>query len=82
MKCLRLACRFLIVSKCEAISPALDVEYKAEVKAEESGVSSKPNQAMDVDEDVKIESPGIVLKPKQEFKTKSAAQIFHDQHGK
>lgn len=70
------------MSKCEAVSPALDVEYKAEVKAEENGVSSKSNQAMDVDEDVKIESPGIVLKPKQEVKTKSAAQIVHDQHGK
>ncbi|KAH6807726.1 RPA70-kDa subunit B [Perilla frutescens var. frutescens] len=73
--------KFLIVSKCEAVSPALEAEYKAQVKAEEGGISLKPNQSMDVDDDVKTESAGIVLKPKQEVMTKSAAQIVHDQHG-
>lgn len=75
------ACRFLIVSKCEAVSPALEAEYKADVKTEDSGVSLK-RKAMDDDDGVKTESPGIVLKPKQEIITKSAAQIVHDQHGK
>lgn len=66
----------MIVSKCDAVLPALEAEYKVEG----SGVSLKPNRAMDVD--VKTESAGIVLKPKQEVMTKSAAQIVHDQHGK
>ncbi|XP_057805039.1 replication protein A 70 kDa DNA-binding subunit B [Salvia miltiorrhiza] len=71
--------KFLIVSKCNAVSPALESEYKTEVKVEGSGLSLKPHQAMDVD--VKTESAGIVLKPKHEVMTKSAAQIVHDQHG-
>ncbi|KAL1541691.1 Replication protein A 70 kDa DNA-binding subunit B [Salvia divinorum] len=71
--------KFLIVSKCDAVSSALEAEYKADVKVEDSGNSLKQNQEMDVD--VKTESPGIVLKPKQEVVTKSAAQIVHDQHG-
>ncbi|KAL1566380.1 Replication protein A 70 kDa DNA-binding subunit B [Salvia divinorum] len=71
--------KFLIVSKCDAVSPALEAEYKAEVKVEGSGIDLKPNQAMDVD--VKTESAGIVLKPNQEVMAKSAAQIVNDQHG-
>lgn len=73
--------RFLIVSKCEAVSPALVSEYKAEVKTEDSGNSLK-RKAMDVDDGVKTESAGVVLKLKQEVTTKSAAQIVHDQQGK
>lgn len=68
------------MSKCEVVSSALEAEYKADVKVEDSGNSLKQNQAMDAD--VQTESPGIVLKPKQEVVTKSAAQIVHDQHGK
>ncbi|KAG6412308.1 hypothetical protein SASPL_124983 [Salvia splendens] len=71
--------KFLIVSKCDAVSPALEAEYKAEVNVEGSGTDMKPNQAMDVD--VKTESAGIALKPKQEVMAKSAAQIVHDQRG-
>ncbi|KAG6404070.1 hypothetical protein SASPL_136307 [Salvia splendens] len=71
--------KFLIVSKCEVVSSALEAEYKADVKVEDSGNSLKQNQEMDAD--VKTESPGIVFKPKQEVVTKSAAQIVHDQHG-
>ncbi|KAG6401797.1 hypothetical protein SASPL_138662 [Salvia splendens] len=71
--------KFLIVSKCEVVLSALEAEYKADVKVEDSGNSLKQNQEMDAD--VQIESPGIVLKPKQEVVTKSAAQIVHDQHG-
>lgn len=64
--------RYLIVTKCEAVSPALEAEYKAEVKSEETGIVLKPKQ----------EESGIVLKPKQEIQTKSVAQIVHEQSGK
>lgn len=67
--------RYLIVTKCEAVSPALEAEYKAEVKTQENVQENFKN-------DVKMEETGIVLKPKQEFQTKSAAQIVHEQHGK
>ncbi|KAI7742140.1 hypothetical protein M8C21_032185 [Ambrosia artemisiifolia] len=52
--------KYLIVSKCEAVSAPLDAEFKAEIKSENAG---------------------IVLKPKQEVVTKSAAQIIHEQNG-
>ncbi|KAL2243020.1 replication protein A 70 kDa DNA-binding subunit B [Sesamum indicum] len=71
--------KFLIVSKCEAVSPALEAEYKAEVKTERSGIVLKQKQEMDVGSEVKTE--GIVLKPKEEVVAKSAAQIVHEQHG-
>lgn len=63
--------KYLIVTKCEAVSPALEAEYKAEVKSEETGIVLKPKQ----------EESGIVLKPKQEIQTKSVAQIVHEQSG-
>ncbi|XP_016467709.1 replication protein A 70 kDa DNA-binding subunit B-like [Nicotiana tabacum] len=66
--------KYLIVTKCEAVSPALEAEYKAEVKTQENVQENFKN-------DVKMEETGIVLKPKQEFQTKSAAQIVHEQHG-
>ncbi|KAL0311300.1 UNVERIFIED_CONTAM: Replication protein A DNA-binding subunit B [Sesamum angustifolium] len=74
--------KFLIVSKCEAVSPALEAEHKAEVKTEGSGIVLKPKQEMDVESEVKSEAKGIVLKPKEEVVAKSAAQIVHEQHGK
>ncbi|KAI3820148.1 hypothetical protein L1987_14006 [Smallanthus sonchifolius] len=52
--------KYLIVTKCEAVSPPLEAEFKADVKSEDAG---------------------IVLKPKQEVVTKSAAQIIHEQNG-
>ncbi|KAL8556386.1 hypothetical protein ACS0TY_003993 [Phlomoides rotata] len=60
---------FLIVSKCEVVSPVLEAEYKADVKP------------MDVDGETKSEAAtaGIVLKPKQEVVAKSTAQIVNDQ---
>ncbi|XP_071729219.1 replication protein A 70 kDa DNA-binding subunit B-like [Rutidosis leptorrhynchoides] len=54
--------KYLIVIKCEAVSPPLEKEVKVEVE-------------------VKNEGCGIVLKPKQEVVTKSAAQIIHEQNG-
>ena len=53
--------RYLIVTKCEAVSPPLEAEVKIEPK---------------------IEGTGIVLKPKQEVVTKSAAQIVNEQNKK
>ncbi|KAJ0604510.1 putative replication factor-A protein [Helianthus annuus] len=53
--------KFLIVIKCEAVSPALEAEFKVEVKTE---------------------GAGILLKPKQEVVTKSAAQIIYEQNRK
>ncbi|KAF8408394.1 hypothetical protein HHK36_007544 [Tetracentron sinense] len=52
--------KYLIVAKCEAVSPALEMEIGSDIKREETG---------------------IILKPKQEVITKSAAQILHEQHG-
>ncbi|XP_031119723.1 replication protein A 70 kDa DNA-binding subunit B [Ipomoea triloba] len=51
--------KYLIVTKCDAVSSPLEAEYKTGVKTEENG---------------------IVLKPKQEFVAKSAAQIVHEQN--
>ncbi|XP_009595034.1 replication protein A 70 kDa DNA-binding subunit B [Nicotiana tomentosiformis] len=70
--------KYLIVTKCEAVSPALEAEYKAEVKSQDNGIVLKPKQES-FKNDVKMEEIG--LKPKQEIQTKSAAQIVHEQHG-
>ncbi|CAI9266842.1 unnamed protein product [Lactuca saligna] len=51
--------KYLIVTKCEAVSPPLEAEVKTEPK---------------------IEGTGIVLKPRQEVVTKSAAQIVNEQN--
>lgn len=69
--------KYLIVTKCEAVSPALEMEIKTEVKSEETGIILKPKEEMGINR----EGTGIVLKPKQEHVAKSAAQIVHEQHG-
>ena len=74
--------RYLIVTKCEAVSPALEVEFKTEVKSEETGILLKPKQVVEIQSEVKREGTGIFLKPKQEIVAKSAAQIVNEQHGK
>ncbi|XP_050376905.1 replication protein A 70 kDa DNA-binding subunit B [Argentina anserina] len=55
--------KYMIVTKCEMVSPALEAEIKSEGSKDE----------------VKVEPVGIILKPKQEMVTKSAAQIMHEQ---
>lgn len=60
--------KYLIVTKCEPVSPALEAEIKSEVKTE--GAAAAPAHA----------PAGILLKPKQEVVAKSAAQIVHEQH--
>ncbi|MED6119851.1 Replication protein A 70 kDa DNA-binding subunit B [Stylosanthes scabra] len=67
--------KYLIVTKCEPVSPALEAEIKSEVKNEGCGIVLKPKQ-----EDAVKSGAGIVLKPKQDVVSKSAAQIMHEQH--
>ncbi|KAG1341942.1 hypothetical protein COCNU_05G001710 [Cocos nucifera] len=59
----------LIVTKCEVVSPSLEMEIKSDVEKVESGILLKPQK----------DEPGILLKPKQEAVSKSAAQIMHEQ---
>ncbi|KAI3685030.1 hypothetical protein L6452_34261 [Arctium lappa] len=73
--------KYLIVTKCEAVSPPLEAEVKVEVKSEGAGILLKPKQEMGLNGVSKVEEAGIVLKPKQEVVTKSAAQIIHEQNG-
>ncbi|GLT25192.1 hypothetical protein SLA2020_003370 [Shorea laevis] len=70
--------KYLIVTKCEVVSPALEMEFKAEESNEESGVIKKPKQETLVENEVKA-GTGIILKPKQEMVAKSAAQIVYEQ---
>ena len=70
------------MTKCEAVSPALEVEFKTEVKSEETGILLRPKQVVEIQREVKTEGTGIFLKPKQEIVAKSAAQIVNEQHGK
>ncbi|KAJ1387138.1 hypothetical protein SESBI_40216 [Sesbania bispinosa] len=66
--------KYLIVTKCESVSPALQME----IKSEQSGIVLKPKEEVAVKSEG---AAGIVLKPKQEVVAKSAAQIVHEQHG-
>ncbi|CAA0820873.1 Replication protein A 70 kDa DNA-binding subunit B [Striga hermonthica] len=74
--------KFLIVSKCEVVSPALEAECKAD-----NGLVSSPEQNSVVKSEangnsvVKSEANGVMLKPKEQVMAKSAAQIVHEQHG-
>ncbi|KAL8111128.1 replication protein A 70 kDa DNA-binding subunit B-like [Apium graveolens] len=71
--------KYLIVTKCEVVSPPLEAEFVDAVKIEDTGILLKPKQ--DMDGKSNVQGPEIHLKPKQEMFTKSAAQIFHDQNG-
>lgn len=73
--------RYLIVTKCEVVSPALEKEVKTEVKKEEAGIILKPKLEVD-DKSIFNNGSGILLKPKQELVAKSAAQIVHEQRTK
>ncbi|XP_038878718.1 replication protein A 70 kDa DNA-binding subunit B-like [Benincasa hispida] len=70
--------KYLIVTKCEVVSPALEKEVKTEVKKEETGIILKP-KLEDDDKSTFNNGSGILLKPKQELVAKSAAQIVHEQ---
>lgn len=68
--------RYLIVTKCEVVSSPLEAEIVDEVKNEEMGILKKPKLDAEANN---MQGLGIVLKPKQEMFTKSAAQIVHEQ---
>ncbi|GMI78170.1 ARABIDOPSIS THALIANA RPA70-KDA SUBUNIT B, RPA70-kDa subunit B, Replication Protein A 1B [Hibiscus trionum] len=64
--------KYLIVTKCEVVSSALETEIKAE---EPDIVLKKPK----LENESNTGLAGIVLKPKQEMVSKSAAQIVNEQ---
>ncbi|XP_048136084.1 replication protein A 70 kDa DNA-binding subunit B isoform X3 [Rhodamnia argentea] len=88
--------KYLVVNKCEAVSPALEMEVKSDVGDPDSGILLKLKQENETASDVKVGESGILLKPrqenqvrtaagvplkpKQEMVAKSAAQIVHEQH--
>lgn len=75
--------RYLIVTKCEVVSPALETEIKAEVETEEHDtVLKKPKLENEARYEAKADVSSIILKPKQEIVSKSAAQIVHEQRAK
>ncbi|KAI7985352.1 Replication protein A 70 kDa DNA-binding subunit B [Camellia lanceoleosa] len=73
--------KFLIVIKCEAVSPALESQIKIEEKSVESDIILKPKQEIGIKSEPKSAGTGIILKPKHEMVAKSAAQIVHEQNG-
>ncbi|XP_054807507.1 replication protein A 70 kDa DNA-binding subunit B [Prosopis cineraria] len=73
--------KYLIVTKCEPVSPALETEIKHEVEREETGIILKRQQEDKMKSQIKTEGAGLLLKPKQDIVVKSAAQIVHEQHG-
>ncbi|KMS97799.1 hypothetical protein BVRB_5g123610 [Beta vulgaris subsp. vulgaris] len=73
--------KYLLVTKCESVSPALESEIKTEVKNEDCGVVLKSKQNVNVEAEVKKEESGIMFKPRQDVVAKSAAQIIHEQRG-
>lgn len=76
--------KFLIITKCEVVSPEHEEQIRDEVKQEDSEMgmlSKKPKLENEVNSENIKEAKGIFLKPKQEIVSKSAAQIIHEQHG-
>ncbi|XP_071721963.1 replication protein A 70 kDa DNA-binding subunit B-like [Rutidosis leptorrhynchoides] len=72
--------KFLIVSKLEVVTSALETEIKSG-EEQQSGIILKPKQEATIASEINKDNSGIVLKPKQEFVSKSAAQIVHEQRG-
>ncbi|KAK4779372.1 hypothetical protein SAY86_006900 [Trapa natans] len=86
--------KYLVVLKCEAVSPSLEMEIKNEIYADSDETHMKKKQKIEAgvivktekDEEnetkipLKSEDVGILLKPKQEVLAKSAAQIMHEHH--
>ncbi|CAM8978131.1 unnamed protein product [Rhodiola kirilowii] len=86
--------KYLVVSNCKAVSPALEAELKveehhverqdqelengSEPKRARYGISPK-KEMRNIDNFVKDGSSSM-LKPKNEFESKSAAQIVREQH--
>ncbi|KAE8711819.1 Replication protein A 70 kDa DNA-binding subunit B [Hibiscus syriacus] len=68
--------KYLIVTRCEVVSSALETEIKTE---EPDIVLKKPKLEHESQNEAKTDLAGIILKPKQEVVSKSAAQIVHEQ---
>ncbi|KAB1216835.1 Replication protein A 70 kDa DNA-binding subunit B [Morella rubra] len=77
--------KYLIVTKCEVVSPPLETEIKSEEAGillnpkQENGLNTVVKQENEIKSEVKSDGPGILLKPRQEILAKSAAQIVHEQ---
>ncbi|CAL1393132.1 unnamed protein product [Linum trigynum] len=69
--------KYMIVTKCEVVSPALETEINDGPKNEDSGIVLKPR----LENEMKNEAMEIDLKPKQGTVTKSAVQIVNEQRG-
>ncbi|XP_021761491.1 replication protein A 70 kDa DNA-binding subunit B-like [Chenopodium quinoa] len=73
--------KYLLVTKCESVSPALETEIKVEEEIEDGSAAKRQKQEVDVKAEDMKEAAGIMLKPKQEIVAKSAAQIINEQRG-
>ncbi|XP_021733994.1 replication protein A 70 kDa DNA-binding subunit B-like [Chenopodium quinoa] len=73
--------KYLLVTKCESVSPALKAEIKVKEESEDGSAAKRQKQEVDVKAEDTKEAAGIMLKPKQEIVAKSAAQIMNEQRG-
>lgn len=74
--------RYLLVTKCESVSPALEAEFKAEEKTEDGSAAKRQKLEVDGKAEDNKEGSGIMLRPKMDVVAKSAAQIMNEQRGK
>lgn len=67
--------KYLVVNKCEAVSPALEMEIGSDAGDLDSGIMLKKlKQENEANSDGKIEESGILLKPEQEFEVENQAK--------
>ncbi|CAN1795939.1 Replication protein A 70 kDa DNA-binding subunit B, partial [Linum perenne] len=72
--------KYMIVTSCEVVSPALEAEIN-NGSQDEGILLKKPKLEDELKSQVKSEATGIVMKAKNETVTKSAAQIVNEQRG-
>ncbi|XP_056175293.1 replication protein A 70 kDa DNA-binding subunit B-like [Syzygium oleosum] len=58
--------KYLVVNKCEAVSPALEMEIKSDAGDLDCGILLKPKQEDETNSEVTVEESGNLWKPKQE----------------
>lgn len=56
--------RYLVVLKCEAVSPSIEMEVTSGADQDETSMAKRPR--LETDTEVKNEPSGIILQPKQE----------------
>ncbi|KFK27878.1 hypothetical protein AALP_AA8G440900 [Arabis alpina] len=71
--------KYFLVTKCEAVAPALDSEINLE--SDEEAPEFKKQKLEHTPAKLDVVSTGITLKPKQEFVAKSASQIMSEERG-